>query len=108
MRRLDSRGGEDARDASEVVGDAHVGPVKLDAEYFADVIRGVVAEFEDENSAGPKQRARLLDESRVDFDASGAAEKGRVRLVVADLASKSGGVVACDIGRIADNQIEKV
>ena len=49
----------------------------------------------------------MLNQSRIDFHARGSAEKGLVRFVVAHLTSKRCGLVACNVRRIADDQIER-
>ena len=76
-------------------------------ETSADVVGRVVAELENQDSAGRQQRTCLLDQPRVDFDAGGSAEKGRVRARGRELRAEAWPRRRCaDVGRIADDQVE--
>ena len=70
------------------------------------MLRGVVAEFEHQNSTGLEKQCRLCDQRRVNLRARFAAEKRRVRLVVADFARQRRGFVEGDVGGIAGDEIE--
>ncbi len=63
--------------------------------------QAVVAEFEDEDSAGLQLGASLRDELGVEFVAFFAAVERDFRFVIADFAHQGGGFAAADVGRIA-------
>ena len=84
-----SFGGDDARNAGEIVGDADVRPFGRVEEWLH---RGeaVVAEFEDEDAAGIEVRGGLRDEVGVEFVAFFAAKERDFGFVVADFACSVG------------------
>ena len=71
------------------------------------MVRRVITKFENKDAAGAKEGRCLLDQATVDFDARGPAEKRYLWLVVADFALKLGRFVSRNVGRIADDDIER-
>src|SRR5580704_3808507 len=104
--RSDAFGGYHPGNSGEIVRDADVGPTGLGVEHFADSVGRIVTELEDQNCAGPKLRAGLLDQPIVDLHAGWASEKRGARFVVADLRWEGASVPVRDVGRIADDQVE--
>jgi hypothetical protein len=101
-----SLGGEDAGDAGEVIGYTDVRPGCC-VEKRLDCGETAVAELQDQDSARLEVRCGLGDEIGVEFVALVAAVEGRGRFVVADFARERGGFAAADVGRIADDKIER-
>ena len=99
-------GGEDARDTSEIVRGADIGPVALRLQGLANSVRRAIAELHNEYSSTSQERGGLLGEARIDFDSGRTAEKSCLGLVLADFPLKRGRVVTCKIGRITDDEIE--
>lgn len=99
--------GEHARDAGKIHRNCNVGPCSLRVENSANVVRGIVAEFEDQDAAITQQLARLVNQALVHFHAGWSAEECGVRFVVAHLTLQSGRVVARNVRWITDDQIEK-
>jgi hypothetical protein len=99
----DSFGGEDARDARQVHRDRNVGPGRLRFKNSAHVFRGIVPEFKNQYAAVAKQVARLVNQALVHFDTRRSSEQSGVRFVVAHFALQFVGVIARDVGRIAND-----
>ena len=66
-----------------------------------------MAEFEDEDAAWLKVRGGLRDEIGVEFVAFFAAVERDFRLVIADFAHEGCGFAAADVGRVADDQVDR-
>lgn len=75
-------------------------------EYSAHVIRGIVAQLENEDAAISQQFTRLFDEPPVHFNTRAPAEERLMRFVIADFALQLRRVIERNIRRIANNQIE--
>jgi hypothetical protein len=104
--RLGALGGDDAGDAGKVGGDAKVGPVG-GLEERLDGGETVVAEFEDQDAAGSQASGSLQDEGTVEFGAFFAAVECQWGFVLADIARQSVRFAAPDVGRVADDEIER-
>src|SRR5437870_8137324 len=99
-------GGEDAGDTGQVVGDANIGPGRYIEERL-DGRKGIVAQFDDQDSAGLEARGGLCDEVGIEFVAFFAAEERDRRFVVVHLACKCCCFAAANVGRIAYDKVEK-
>lgn len=100
-------GGDDAGDASQVVGYADISPVGQIEERL-DRGKAVVAKFEDQEAARLQVPRRLCDQFCVKFVAFFASVKGELRLVLADFALQRFFFVPADVRRIANDQIKEM
>jgi hypothetical protein len=95
-------GGDDSGDAGEIICNADTGPI-CSVEEGLHGGKGIVAQLENQDSAGFEVPGCLGDQVGVELVAFFAAEKGGVRFVVADFTGERKGFVATDVGRIADD-----
>ena len=103
---MDAFGGDDARDAGEVVGHGDVGP-RRGVEEGAYGGEAVVAELEDEQAAGGEAGGGLPDQVRIQLVALFTAVESDLGLVFADFARQGRRFAAGDVGRVADDEIQK-
>jgi len=98
---LGAFGGKDTGDAGEIVCHVDVGPFGR-FEKGADGGKRVVAEFEDEETAGFEMESGFGDELAVEFVAFFAAVKCEGGFVVADFDGEGAGFFAADVGGVGD------
>jgi hypothetical protein len=96
-----------ARDGGEIVGDADGGPDGCVVEERTNAVKRAKTDFADEDSAATQKFSCLRDERGVDFSTVRATKESRVRLMFADFAGKRLRFFATDVGRIADDEIER-
>jgi len=99
-------GGENARDAGEVVGYGYVCPGG-GVEKRLDGREAAVTEFEDKEAGGFEMRGGLSDEISIEFVTFFAAVESDFWFVVADFAHQRGGFAAADVRRVAGDEIEE-
>ena len=97
---------DDAGDASEVFGDGNTTPVGAVKERF-DGRQAVVAELENQQSAGFQVLGSLGDQGAIEFVAFFAAEESNMRFVFANLNRQRIGLAQADVGWVADDEIER-
>lgn len=99
-------GGEDTRNASEVVGDADIRPGGIVKER-PNRGKAVIAKLENEQASRLDVALCLRDESSVNLEAFLATVESKRRLVFAHFDRKGMGVTTADVGRIANDEIKR-
>lgn len=99
-------GRNDAGDGGEVVGHGDIAPAG-GVEEWLNGGKAVMAEFENEEAAGLEILRGLRNECAVEFVTFFAAIQGGRRFVLADFDGQGVGVAKTDVGRVADDEIER-
>jgi len=84
-----------------------VSPDPLRVQEHAHAGQRIIAQFENQDATGGQELFRLHRHRLIDLKTLLAGKQGLLGFMLADFAGQLLGCVAADIGRIADNQIER-